>query len=460
MGADALRDRLLDTLKKSTADYAEVRFETGESTSIRYRGEEADELSASRLRRGLVRACTRGGWGEVQFDDLASLPESVAEACESAAAVGREKTELADREPQPDTVVEARLDRDFRGVPLDEKLALVSSYNDIVLGLDPRIESSIVMYRDLFRTVHFASSRGGYYCEERPYLALVVWATARDGNLVQNAHDSVASALTFDAAVGFGQRAEETARRAVALLDAPQCEAGTYTVLLDPGLGGVFAHEAFGHLSEADFLYEDPKMRDLMQLGREMGAGSLNIIDDGTLQGRLGTHAFDDEGTPPRKTYLVKDGVLAGHLHSLETAAKMGAVPTGNARAVRGGLPPIVRMRNTYIDKGDASFEDLLAGVDRGIYACDMMGGQTLKEMFTFSAAYARRIENGRLGELIRDVVLTGNVFETLHNIDGFGNDLAIHEMGGGCGKGGQAPLPVTHGAPHLRIRDVVVSGR
>jgi len=249
-------------------------------------------------------------------------------------------------------------------------------------------------------------------------------------------------------------------KRAAALLKAPPCEGGTYTVVLDQGLGGVFAHEAFGHLSEADFLYENRKMRELMRIGRAMGAEQLHIVDDGSMGRLIGTHAFDDEGTVTGKTDLIRNGALVGHLHSLETAAKMGEKPTGNARALGRGDRPIVRMTNTYIEAGERTFEELLAGVDRGIYACDMFGGQTMMEMFTFSAAYGYRIENGQVGEMIRDVVLTGNVFQTLHSIDGFGNDLKILEKTGGCGKGGQSPLPVTFGSPHLRIRDVVVGGK
>jgi TldD protein len=117
-------------------------------------------------------------------------------------------------------------------------------------------------------------------------------------------------------------------------------------------------------------------------------------------------------------------------------------------------------MTNTYIEPGPLTRDQLFAGVDDGIYACGMMGGQTMMEMFTFSAAYGYRIRQGQIGELIRDIVVTGNVFETLHAIDGIADDLTLYELGGGCGKGGQSPLPVTFGGPHIRVRDVVVGGR
>ncbi|NOZ21156.1 MAG: TldD/PmbA family protein [Planctomycetes bacterium] len=453
-----MKDRLVQALKKSKADYADVRFEIADANAISYRGEEIETMNSSRFMGGIARACTKGGWGIATFDDAQKMPHAVEEACACAALVGREKTELAEVEIV-DAVAPARLERDFRGVPLDDKLALIAKYNDLILKADPAIATSWVFFTDAFRTVHFASSRGAYFMEERPRVILSASAVARSGSLVQRTHHSVSSARTYDVVLGLEEEVEATAKRAVALLDAPPCEGGVHTVILDQKLAGVFAHEAFGHLSEADFLYENPKMRDLMHCGREMGAKGLNILDDGSAPDLLGSVVFDDEGTRTHKTHLIKDGVLVNHLHSLETAAKMGEPPTGNARAIDRTYPPIVRMTNTYIDPGQATFEDLIGSVDKGIYACDMQGGQTMMEMFTFSAAYGYRIENGKVADLIRDITLTGNVFETLHNIDGFANDFEVHQTGGGCGKGGQSPLPVTFGSPHIRIRNVVLGG-
>ena len=454
-----MKDRLFEALKASNADYAEIRVETEDASSVGYRGPEVENVSSSRHQGGIVRACTKGGWGTVTFDSLDDLASRVKEACECAALVGNEETQLAEVQPV-DIEARAEMQRDFRGISLDDKLTLVGAYNDIILKTDPAIESSRVSYSDQFRTVHFASTRGSTFMEERPRVFLHTSAVARDGSLVQRAGQSVSSTTTYDCVLGMEEKVQEAASRAVALLKAPPCEGGDYTVVLDPELAGVFAHEAFGHLSEADFLYENPKMRDLMHLGREMGVKQLNIIDDGSLGRYLGTHAVDDEGTPTGKTYLIKDGVLTGHLHSLETAAKMEETPTGNARSIRRHAPPIVRMTNTYIEGGELSFDEMIRDIDKGIYAVRAHGGQTMMEMFTFSAAHAYRIENGKIGDLIRDVTLTGNVFETLKNMDGFANDFRICELGGGCGKGGQSPLPVTFGSPHLRIRNVVVGGK
>ena len=454
-----MKDRLFAALKRSTAEYAEIRISVEEGLGLAFRGPEAEQASAWTGRGGIVRACTKGGWGIVSFDTLDDLPAQVEEACRCAALVGREKTELA-QVPVVQEEHPAQITTDFRGVSLDEKIALLQGYNDILLKADPAIQSTRTGYNEQFRTVYFAASTGSYFLEERPQVTLALSATSRDGAEVQHAHDSAASTHDYRVVLGREAMALAVAARAVALLQAPKCAGGAHSVILDPKLAGVFIHEAFGHLSEADFLYENPRMRELMYLGREMGVTELHVTDDGTYPGLLGTHGYDDEGTPTTRVPLITAGVLSAHLHSRETAAKMREARTGNARACGKKQPPIVRMRNTFIENGHTPVAELFAGVDDGIYACDMFGGQTEFEMFTFSAGYGYRIEHGQRGELLRDVVLTGNVFETLKHIDGLGDDFSIAQGAGGCGKNGQSPLPVTFGSPHIRIRDIIVGGK
>jgi TldD protein len=194
-------------------------------------------------------------------------------------------------------------------------------------------------------------------------------------------------------------------------------------------------------------------------LGRKFGWESLNIVDDATIPGLRGSYKYDDEGVAAARTYLIREGVLTGRLHSRETAAKMGEPLTGNARALDYRYPPIVRMSNTFIEPGLFSFEELLSDIKEGIYAKNWYGGTTSMEMFTFSAGEAYMIRNGKIAELLRPVMLTGNVFSTLKNIEAVGNDLGMNQ-GGGCGKGEQAPLPVSNGSPHIRIRNCLVGGK
>ena len=132
----------------------------------------------------------------------------------------------------------------------------------------------------------------------------------------------------------------------------------------------------------------------------------------------------------------------------------MGEKPTGNARAISFRHPPIVRMTNTYIEGGSGTFEDLIADVKLGVYALEMMGGQTFLENFSFSAAYGYMIRDGQVAEMVKGIVLAGNLFKSLQSIDRLAGDFRWNQLGGGCGKGGQSPLPVTEGAPHVRFAD------
>jgi TldD protein len=446
-----------DALTGHSADYIELRFEQSQTTGIVYSGEMLEEMSRARNSGGNVRALVRGSWGFVSFNQLDGLRDRVSLAVEEARLASRGPFRLFPMEPVVDTVT-AQLKQDARDVPLSTKKELLDSYNNIMLR-SPKIQSTRINYREKSRTITFANSEGSHIEQVGVDLALGLAAIAREDDEVQRAGLSTGSNGRFSAVEGLHEQVGELAKRAAALLVAPHVRGGEYTVILDPVLAGVFAHEAFGHLSESDFVYQNEGLRQVMVLGKRFGGKHLNIIDDPTIPHLRGSYKYDDEGTLTRRNYLIRDGVLEGRLHSRETAAKMGERATGNARAINYLFPPIVRMSNTFIASGSVSFEDMVADIDEGVYVKDWYGGTTSLEMFTFSAGEAYMIRRGRLAELLRPVVLTGNVFTTLQNIDAIGNDLGMNE-GGGCGKGGQYPLPVSDGSPHIRIRHCVIGGR
>ncbi|MCR4404787.1 MAG: TldD/PmbA family protein [Candidatus Acetothermia bacterium] len=456
-----LQSAIRAALASSRADYTEIRLEREWRTQVFFQRENLENIESSTEVGGIIRALVDGGWGIVVFNSLDELEKKIEEAYRTAKAVSAkvgEKSVLAPTEPVEDEV-RVQLKKDFRQVSLAKKKELIERYNRLMLSV-PKVVATATRYTDSFKEWLFANSEGTFIFEERPDITLFLMATAREDGNIQQAFESFGEAQGFELVEGLEQKAEETAKRAVALLSAKPVKGGQYTVILDQELAGVFIHEAFGHLCEADFTYKNERMRELLQPGREFGVKELNVIEDGYLPGRRGNYRYDDEGVPRRRIYLIKSGVLQGLMHSRETAAKLGALPTGNARAISYRFEPIVRMRNTYIDKGSHTFAEMIRGIDHGIYAKSAFGGQTELEQFTFSAAYAYEIEHGEVGEMLRDVVLTGNVFATLKNIDMIGDDLKINGSSGGCGKGGQAPLGVTDGAPHVRIQNVIIGGR
>jgi len=456
-----MRNRLTEALnspKSQKADYLEIRLENYESTHIRFQGKDMEKISSSQEMGGNVRALVKGKWGFVTFNGWDDLKNKTKQAIEIATLIGNQTSYLTETEPAVE-YLQAGCGRDFRKISLKEKAAMMKQYSNIMINYNSKIQSSIVNYADRYTTVYFANSEGTYIQHERPYLSVHFTAIARNGDDVQIAQESTGSIKGYDSAEQLSPIAQKTAQRAVNLLKASSVQGGEYTVILDPILAGVFIHEAFGHLSEADFLYEDPRMQSLMKLGKKVGTPELNVVDDGSLPGLLGSSKYDDEGVLTRKNYLIKEGILSGRLHSRETSARMGEQLTGNARAISYHFKPIVRMTNTYIEQGKTPYRDLFNDIKKGIYARQFYGGNTTFEMYTFSAGEGYMIENGRITKPIRDITLTGNLFDTLHNIDGIGNDLKIVESGGGCGKGGQQPLPVTFGSPHIRIQKVIVGG-
>jgi len=454
---EVIAHQLTEIIKKYSADYIEARLEQSETSHLTYRGREMESVGRTSATGGNVRALVNGGWGFVSFNDFNDLPERVELAVKQAKLAGSGKSQLAEVEPVVDRVP-GEVDKSPVTIPLAEKKELLDEYNDIIWRT-PKIRTSTVGYGDGRRRVIFLNSLGSYIDQERADVGLRLAAIATEGSEVQQAGLSLGSRGDFGLIQGLQRQVEQMAQRAVELLSAPQVKGGEYTVVLDPILAGVFAHEAFGHLSESDFVYENDRLRQIMTLGKRFGRPELNIVDGATVPGLRGSYKYDDEGVPATKTYLIREGNLVGRLHSRETAAKMKEKPTGNARAVNYHYPPIVRMTNTYIEPGSVSFDDMIGDIKEGVYAKNWYGGTTSMEMFTFSAGEAYMIRNGKLAEMLRPVVFTGNVFTTLSNIDAIGNDLEMNQ-GGGCGKGEQMPLPVANGSPHIRIRQCLVGGR
>lgn len=453
-----MRQLFSDAMKGHESDYIEARFEESESTSITYRGERLEEVNRAHTTGGNIRALVKGGWGFVSFNELDGLWNKVDLAVKEAKLASREALKLFQLEPVVDEVNTLAANKNAATMPLAAKKQVLDGYNDIMLS-SGNIQSTRISYHDVRRRVIFANSEGSYIEQAKPDITLRLTAIAREGNEIQQAGLSLGSNGDFAVIEGLHDEAGEIARRAAALLSAPQVKGGEYTVILDPILAGVFAHEAFGHLSESDLVYQNKQLSEIMTLGRSFGGKHLNIVDDATIPDLRGSYKYDDEGVPGSETYLIREGILVGRLHSRETAVRMNEKPTGNARAINYPFPPIVRMTNTFIENGSSSFDDMISEIKEGVYVKDWYGGMTSLEMFTFSAAEAYMIRNGRLAELLRPVVLTGNVFVTLASIDAIGNDLKMNQ-GGGCGKGGQSPLPVSNGSPHIRIRRCVVGGK
>lgn len=456
-----MKDLLRKALATAKADYCEIRLEETQLTSIEYRGKNLDQLAQRLQFGGNVRALVDGGWGFVSFNSIDNLEEQVAAACEQARVLGsikKGKSMLAEV-AVVEAEVKAEVKTDPRSVALEEKVNILSKYNDIILNYHPSITGSVIRYFDRYTNLHFANSEGTYITQEKYDIGCGLRAVATRGSVTVMEGISTGSNDDFACILNKEEELKQACQLTVDLLDAPTVKGGEYTVILDPKMAGLFVHEAFGHLSEADDITENEELRQVMTLGKRFGRDILNIYDTGIAPGNRGTLVYDDEGVATEKTYLIKEGVLVGRLHSRESAAKLGEKPTGSARALSYTFPPIVRMRTTCIEAGNSAFEDMIKDIELGVYALGGYGGETNGEMFTFTAGHGYMIRNGKVAELVKDVTLTGNVFTTLANIDMIGNDFTYDNNAGGCGKWAQSPLPTSEGSPHIRVQKVVIGG-
>jgi TldD protein len=448
---------LAQILSRYDAEYIEAHLEESQSSHLTYRGKELESTDKTSAVGGNVRALVRGGWGFVSFNDLDGLEAKVKRAVDQAASIGGGDAKINPLKPVVAKVLGV-VKQNPVNIPLAEKKQILDEYNEVIWNT-PKLQTSVIGYSDAFRKYNYINSHGSFIEQERADVTLRTTAIAADKGEVQQVGLSLGSLGEFAKIKGLHAQIKEMAQNAVNMLSARPARGGEHTVVLDPILAGVFIHEAFGHLSEADFVYENPQMREIMTLGKRFGSTELNVVDGAAVPGLRGSYQYDDEGVPAEKTYLIREGILTGRLHSRETAAKMQEQPTGNARAVSYRFPPIVRMTNTFIEPRSTTFNDMIADIKEGIYVKNWYGGTTSMEMFTFSAGEAYMIRNGRIAETLRPVTLTGNLFATLQNIDAVGNDLEMNQ-GGGCGKGGQSPLPVSNGSPHIRIQHCLIGGK
>ncbi|POB09321.1 TldD/PmbA family protein [Sulfobacillus sp. hq2] len=458
-------DGVLSTLKtlvqRAGVDDLEIRLEINETTQIDTLNDQVQHKTHTFDVGGNVRVLVKGTYGFVHFDGWEHLERHVEEAILLATWNPQENLMSYLPTPSPIQMIQRLQVRENPlSVSIEDKEAILKQYSDIAHRAHPTVKSVMGRYFDRYRHLWFVNNHGTAIEQEKLDLGGNIVVVARDRQGVAQRGVSFGSSNDFGVTRDLGDAVHEAALTAASLLDAPEIVGGDYPVVVDPQLAGVFAHEAFGHLSEADGQVGDAGLLEQMYLGRQFGPRTLHIYDTGRDVGSRGYLPVDDEGVAAQDVDLIRDGILVGRLHSRETAARMGEPVTGNARALHYRFPPIVRMRNTVIAAGDTAFDDLFQGITKGIYAKGSLGGQTNGELFTFLAAEAYLIEDGHITRPLRNAVLTGNVFSTLANITAVGSDFTRYESGGGCGKGGQMPLPVSHHAPSLRIEHCLVGGR
>jgi TldD protein len=451
-------DQLKQILGQVTADYADLRYELKTETRITYDRRDLSLATSNSTDGYVLRVLKNGGLATISFTKPSDVEKAIRTAEENAALIGQRSNapvQLAKVEPTRSTY-HPKLNIDPRHLPVDEKLELLRRY--IEIALQPgKIATTALDYSDLSRDRYFISSEGSEITEDLVTTRLLGRITSQDGALTQTVRIGCGGSDGFARIKDRESEFEEKTALALNLLKARPVQAGTYRVILNQRLAGVFTHEAFGHFSEADLIEDSPTMRAKMVLGAKLGTDILNIKDDPTRLSQLGHYKYDDEGVPARSTQLMKDGVLVGRLHSRRTAAAFGEKVSGHNIAEDFRFAPMIRMGCIFIEPGRSSFEELCQQLGDGLYLVNAMGGQTEGENFTFAAQYGYHIKHGKPTDMIRDINISGNLYATLKQISAVGNDLQFAEAGA-CGKG-QLNVRSCNGSPHILVDSVMIGG-
>ena len=327
---------------------------------------------------------------------------------------------------------------------------------------DPRVTQVMVSLAATQDTILVAGSDGALAGDVRPLVRLNVTVIVEQGSRREQGNAGGGGRVAYgwfldeDRALGY---AREAVREALVNLDAVPAPAGTMTVVLGPGWPGILLHEAIGHGLEGDFNRKGTSAFS-GRLGERVASPLCTVVDDGTLAHRRGSLNVDDEGTPTQCTTLIERGVLKGYLQDKLNARLMKVAPTGNGRRESYAHLPLPRMTNTYLLPGEHEPAEIIASVERGLYAVNFGGGQVdiTSGKFVFSASEAYLIENGRVTRPVKGATLIGNGPDVLTKVSMVGNDLQLDAGVGTCGKEGQS-VPVGVGQPTLKVEALTVGG-
>jgi TldD protein len=345
--------------------------------------------------------------------------------------------------------------------PAQTYIDLLARADAAARAFDPRITSVNAFVNDEVQHVQIANSEGEIASDIRPLVALGVQTVAKDASRRANGYygDGGRTGVAI-----YGERtpehiATESARIAATNLDARETPAGEMTVVVGSGGGGVLLHEAVGHGLESDFNRQGTSLYS-GRVGERVASDLVTIYDDGNLPDERGSIAIDDEGTPGAHKVLVENGILRGYMQDRLNAKLMGTTSTGSGRRQSFRVLPQPRMCNTYMPSGDATFEEIIASVDRGVYAKSFSGGQVeiSKGDFVFMVAEGYLIEGGKITAPIRGATLVGNGPDAMTKVVAVGNDGRLANRSYTCGKGGQL-VPVGVGMPTVKLSSCTVGG-
>jgi len=347
-------------------------------------------------------------------------------------------------------------------IPFADKVALCQTIDAAARARDPRVAQVSVSLSGSWSVIEIVRADGFTATDIRPLVRLNVGIVAQSGDRRESGNFGIGGRYLYDALfepATWNRAIDEALAQALVNLESVDAPAGETTVLLGPGWPGIILHEAIGHGLEGDFNRKGTSVFS-GKIGSQVAAPGVTIVDDGSIPDRRGSLSIDDEGTPTGETVLIENGILKGYMQDRLNARLMGVAATGNGRRESYAHAPMPRMTNTFMKAGSDNPDELLSRVKNGIFAKSFGGGQVdiVSGKFVFSCTEAYKIENGKLGAPIKGATLIGDGASVLTRVTGIGNDFALDEGIGVCGKGGQS-VPAGVGQPTLLIDRLTVGG-
>ena len=348
------------------------------------------------------------------------------------------------------------------GVDFAKKVALLEKIDAAARARDPRVRQVTATLAGSWSVVEIVRPDGFVATDVRPLVRLNVAIVAESNGRRETGSFGMGGRQLYDEVMdeaSWNRAIDEALRQALTNLESIPAPAGVCPVLLGPGWCGVLLHEAVGHGLEGDFNRKGTSAFS-GRIGERVAAPGVTVVDDGTMMNRRGSLTIDDEGTPTRENVLIEDGILKGYIHDRLNARLMGVEPTGNGRRQSYAHAPMPRMTNTFMRSGKDDPAELLSRMKDGIYATSFGGGQVdiVSGKFVFSCTEAYKVENGKVVAPIKGATLIGDGPTALTKVIGIGNDMALDEGIGTCGKGGQS-VPAGVGQPSLLIEGLTVGG-
>jgi TldD protein len=450
-----------DLMSGSGIDYADVYFQHSRHESWQL-DEGCVKSGSYNIDQGVGLRATAGEKTAFAYTDNLELP-ALLEATRAARSIVRQGGSVSHKLTWDKRQVTPLYNADNPIVSLDDtkKVELLQYVDQVARSADPRVEEVTTALSGVFEVILVLTSDGRMVPDVRPLVRLNVSVIVEQNGKRERGSSGGGgrtdySIFTRELAADY---AREAVRQATTNLDAVNSPAGTMPVVLGPGWPGVLLHEAVGHGLEGDFNRKGTSAF-TGRIGEMVASPLCTIVDDGTLAGRRGSLSVDDEGNETRQNILIEDGVLKGYMQDNLNSRLMGVAPTGNGRRESFAHLPMPRMTNTYMMAGDSEPEDIIASVDKGLYAVNFGGGQVdiTSGQFVFSTSEAYLIENGKVTSPVRGATLIGSGPETMTRISMVGNDMKLDSGVGVCGKDGQS-VPVGVGQPTLKIDALTVGG-